>query len=344
MSDCHAPSEIGGCCIKHYYSNASVSGSGPGSGSGSSLARTSLGEGSSPSANSSPATKAEDERRLLCEELVSTEKSYGRMLKSVCKGMIHRLVKLEELEPSKAPLMSLAERSAVFLNLPHIFELQQKLYKELKRLREDRELLGPQLGKVLLTFAPFFKIYVNYVNNYAESQETLKKLREDRPALDVFLRHCELCEGARVSDLMISPVQRVPRYALLLRAIEKVTPPDGGSLPGLRTALAGVEAVAQDINESFRRAEARARVCEIALLIEGVEDLVTPFRSFVKDGPLEKRYNNSQFKLNGSHEQQTQHKQRRGSFVCAFYSFLSLCLRLSPVCCRDQIVSFLALQ
>lgn len=230
---------------------------------------------------------------------MSTEKSYGRGLKAVVRGMMLRLAKYEEMAPDVRPMMDREEIARVFLNLSDIFDLQQKLYAELKQLRFERELLGPRLGKVLLTYTPFFKLYASYVNGYEASQELLRRLREERPQLDSFFRHCELVEGGRISDFMIQPVQRVPRYALLLRAIEKVTAPSDGSLSGIRTALAGVEAVALDINESFRRAEARARVLEIAAHIEGIsaEELVTPHRFFVKDGQLDKKYNHSQFKL-----------------------------------------------
>lgn len=306
-ADCRAPgcfarSEIGGCCIKHYYrSNTAARNGSPGSGSAASPPPAAAAVCLSPtsSATAAAARKAEEERRQLCEELVATEKSYGRGLKAVVRGMMLRLAKYEELAPDARPLMDRDEIARVFMNLKDIFDLQQKLHAELKQLRFQRELLGPQLGKVLLTYTPFFKLYASYVNGYEASQELLRRLREERPQLDAFFRHCELCEGGRISDFMIQPVQRVPRYALLLRAIEKVTAPSDGSLGGIRTALAGVEAVALDINESFRRAEARARVLEIAAHIEGIsaEELVTPHRFFVKDGPLDKKYNHSQFRL-----------------------------------------------
>jgi hypothetical protein len=79
------------------------------------------------------------------------------------------------------------------------------------------------------------------------------------------------------------------------RAIEQTTDANDGRLAtGIRTPLSAIEAIANDINESFRKKEARAKVIEIAEHMEGLEEeLVTPHRIFIRDGPLDKKYNNS---------------------------------------------------
>lgn len=252
--------------------------------------------------------KSEEERRQLCEELVATERSYGRMLKSVIKGMMYRLEKYEELPEvvsgSAKPLMDARERQCIFLNLAHLWELQQKLYGDLRALQERGALVGPELGALLQQYAPFFRIYSSYCSSYADSSELLRKLREERPALDLMLRHCELVQGARIADLMIAPVQRPPRYVLLLRALAKVTPTsEMDCVASIHAALELIESVASDINASFSRGESRAKLLSLAAHIEGIPDsdpLLTPHRLYIRDGPLTKRYNNSRLKLSES--------------------------------------------
>ncbi len=69
-------------------------------------------------------------------------------------------------------------------------------------------------------------------------------------------------------DFLIMPVQRIPRYSLLLRELIKHTPPSHPDLKGLQQALERVDGIAVFLNEEKRRAE------EYALIVALQEKLV----------------------------------------------------------------------
>jgi len=87
---------------------------------------------------------------------------------------------------------------------------------------------------------------------------------------------------------LITPIQRIPRYLLLLRGVLKLTADEDPMRSDLKVALDQFDHIANDINESFRRKEARLRVIEVQEHLEGGKNLVTPTRYHLKDGCLRK--------------------------------------------------------
>ena len=52
------------------------------------------------------------------------------------------------------------------------------------------------------------------------------------------LKHTDLCRGlANLPAFLICPVQRLPRYLLILRDLQKCTPEDHPDYPNLKEAL-----------------------------------------------------------------------------------------------------------
>lgn len=66
-----------------------------------------------------------------------------------------------------------------------------------------------------------------------------------------------------LSSLLIMPIQRVPRYYMLLQKLIELTPSYHKDLPGLQKALQEISKTATAINESKREEE--NRVCFILL-------------------------------------------------------------------------------
>jgi FYVE/RhoGEF/PH domain-containing protein 5/6 len=66
----------------------------------------------------------------------------------------------------------------------------------------------------------FLKTYTQYINNYDAAQNAVAKCSQDNPRFQRWLeetRNDPLCKGLGLQSYLIMPVQRVPRYSLLLR-------------------------------------------------------------------------------------------------------------------------------
>ena len=91
---------------------------------------------------------------------------------------------------------------------------------------------------------------------------------------------------ASVADLLIQPVQRLPRYRLLLEQLLRHTPPAHPEHAPLRTALAAVERATAAVNETMKLRERAAQVVAIQNQLSGNIELQRPGRLFVRQGPL----------------------------------------------------------
>jgi RhoGEF domain len=93
--------------------------------------------------------------------------------------------------------------------------------------------------------ASFFKMYSTYINNYDVAMKRVRLL-EAHTEFRAFIRACELQEGCRGLDLrsyLIQPVQRVPRYKLLLAELLKHTRDTHPDWSNLTTALTEVRLI-----------------------------------------------------------------------------------------------------
>eukprot|EP00457_Paulinella_chromatophora_P003890 gb/GEZN01003898.1/.p1 GENE.gb/GEZN01003898.1/~~gb/GEZN01003898.1/.p1 ORF type:complete len:600 (-),score=59.67 gb/GEZN01003898.1/:237-2036(-) len=232
------------------------------------------------------------------EDLFEFERQYGECLDNIIKGFVLRLTKLGELG---RPVVVRSEIDAMFLNVRDIAELHRKIRGPLEMLRFERKLLSPELPKVYGTFVPFLKLYQFYVNNYGQAEKKMITLRQQRDPFGFFMNLSEACEGQKIFEFMIQPVQYLP--ALLTKLHDLFLALD--SLHPMRHNLLDLtqklDALAESINISFRENEARQRVVQIQALLEpsklGVVDIVTPHRTHVLDGPLEKQFNNKSMHL-----------------------------------------------
>lgn len=101
-----------------------------------------------------------------------------------------------------------------------------------------------------------------------------------------------------LTDLIIMPVQRIPRYKLLLQEIVKRTESDHPDFNGLKEALALIEQVNAENNETLKDFDARMRVLCVMNEIEKAPNLASPARRFVYSGELWK------IKVNGKLERE----------------------------------------
>uniref|UniRef100_A0A5F7ZVZ9 Rho guanine nucleotide exchange factor 17 n=1 Tax=Macaca mulatta TaxID=9544 RepID=A0A5F7ZVZ9_MACMU len=131
-------------------------------------------------------------------------------------------------------------------------------------------------------------IYSAYIDNFLNAKDAVRVAKEARPAFLKFLEQSmrENKEKQALSDLMIKPVQRIPRYELLVKDLLKHTPEDHPDHPLLLEAQRNIKQVAERINKGVRsaeEAERHARVLqEIEAHIEGMEDLQAPLRRFLR--------------------------------------------------------------
>jgi hypothetical protein len=114
------------------------------------------------------------------------------------------------------------------------------------------------LADLFLHYAPAFKLYVGFISKYGQSIETLGK-EQDRPnkKLNTFLDEqlnvlIERGENGTVHDYLVTMIQRIPRYRMLLEDIIKHIETDHEAYERLGQALKNISETAKFCNDKDR--------------------------------------------------------------------------------------------
>jgi hypothetical protein len=138
-------------------------------------------------------------------------------------------------------------------------------------------------------------MYKIYCSCYDSAISTLTDRLESRPAFAdwVYKTRLSLGEGeGNLFSYLIMPVQRVPRYSLLLDALLKYTPQTHPDYENLRMALQKVTDVAIHVNHGVSEEEHRMKVVEVQkrFIFNYVglrtKSIVVPHRRYIREGIL----------------------------------------------------------
>eukprot|EP01080_Neovahlkampfia_damariscottae_P009289 gene9289-1377_t len=219
-------------------------------------------------------------RKQLIDEIYDTEKEYVNSLDIIMSIYYLPLKKKKYLEQEHI--------DQIFGSLPSIQGLQQNL---LTQMDVQMKNYTPLIGKVFVDMALYLKIYPEYINGFDEASALLEELCESKKGLGSFLEKQSAapeCEGLPIQGFLIKPVQRIPRYKLLLRDLLKVTPTNHIDYENLKIAFEKIDFVAGFVNEQKRAAENQKIVLQLSSKLdqETQEIILKPNRRLIQRGNL----------------------------------------------------------
>ncbi|XP_019855957.1 PREDICTED: rho guanine nucleotide exchange factor 39-like isoform X2 [Amphimedon queenslandica] len=149
------------------------------------------------------------------------------------------------------------------------------------------------LGDAFLYLGPFLKLYGSYSGNFQTATATLEKcLKSDQRFNDFILTQESRpeCNYLNLSALLIVPVQRIPRYKLLLDDLLKHTKQTHIEYTKINSAVQQISAVASYINEYIRFHQNQQKMIQVQSSLTGgyVPVIVMPGRQFIKEGKMMK--------------------------------------------------------
>lgn len=98
------------------------------------------------------------------------------------------------------------------------------------------------------------------------------------------------CEGLSLESFLVLPVQRIPRYKMLLDEVKKCTPLDHPDYADISVACETIKEVATENNEAFHIREAEEKLYKLMTLIEPPIDLLdTQTRRFIREADMQKQ-------------------------------------------------------
>jgi len=178
--------------------------------------------------------------------------------------------------------------SKIFSNIEAILEVHLFFILELE---EKMKTWCPstQLGNLFIEKSSLLHNYTEYITNYNTSLQVLEKLRK-KSVFNSFLEDAKKhprCQRLGLAGLLIMPVQRIPRYELLLRDYIKHTWRDHQDYAALGTAIQSIQQVNKYINDKKKESDLKHRMEEVQEKLKGNrENLLQTHRRFIMEGAM----------------------------------------------------------
>jgi len=225
--------------------------------------------------------KHEKKRLMILNEIVSSEETYLNRLE-ITRDLF--IIPIQERN-----LLSKAERDGQFGELEAIVDLHMDLSRRLTTAHADGVL---EVGQVFSEICPEFGIYKGYLKCFEKALVKRGKLLTSNRKFAEYLVEAKAdprCQGFSMESLLIEPVQRIPRYRLLLEDLLKSTPESHTDFNSIKNALESICTIAAENNEAIRQQEELDKVYQVMQQMEyngSVNLLDNEDRKFLKQDDL----------------------------------------------------------
>eukprot|EP01126_Amoeba_proteus_P013774 TRINITY_DN15905_c0_g1_i1.p1 TRINITY_DN15905_c0_g1~~TRINITY_DN15905_c0_g1_i1.p1 ORF type:complete len:386 (+),score=67.68 TRINITY_DN15905_c0_g1_i1:65-1222(+) len=210
-------------------------------------------------------------RKHIVKELYTSEKSYVSDLDVVVQKFILPLKAMLK-ESHKKPILNMGEILEIFSNFEHIWSFHCKflndLGKKILNYEEETTLIGP----TIMEAASKMHLYHYYIDNLDKGRSKIASEIEKKSTFSNFLRETELPSSRTLDSYLILPVQRIPRYILLVQDIISNTSPTHPDRNCLQLSLVTLKNVADLLNNKRKFEEQQ----------EKMENLCSCIRNFPK--------------------------------------------------------------
>ncbi|KAI9586905.1 myosin-M heavy chain [Glossina fuscipes] len=235
------------------------------------------GTGNTPiSTPSSEVDKRRNFRLQAIQEIVSSEKTYLQQLELLMEYFVKPLKEEKVIDETS--------HIALFGQIEMIHNLNGEFLQELQSDMNN-------VAKAFLRMAPFFKLYSVYAFDYRNALFLLQHLVSKNAG---FRRFLEVNESRpevqrKLNSLMIVPIQRVPRYKLLLEQVLLYTSPADTDFKALRQSVKEIENTVSHINSCVEDQEVTQVLINLQnSLVNRTPNIVQPSRKVIKEGVLQK--------------------------------------------------------
>lgn len=219
--------------------------------------------------------KKEKRRKKVTKELFETEKTYLNHLELVNKHFDFPL-RFNCLIPDNI-------HNKIFGNIEQLCEVNKTLLEYMEQTT---------IGQAFHYLGPFLKLYSSYANNHENALSSLQEWLQKSSEFKDFIRTQEErpdVQGLKLNALLITPVQRIPRYKLLLEDLLECTSTDHHDYQQLKEAAQQIGEIASHINEHMKQHENFQKMLSIQKSFDSsAPKILAPGREFLREGVLKK--------------------------------------------------------
>uniref|UniRef100_A0A8C8SHQ7 Phosphatidylinositol-3,4,5-trisphosphate dependent Rac exchange factor 1 n=1 Tax=Pelusios castaneus TaxID=367368 RepID=A0A8C8SHQ7_9SAUR len=212
-------------------------------------------------------------RLCVLSEILLTERDYVGTLRFLQSAFLHRI--RQNAVDNAEKYITEENVKILFSNIEDILDVHKEFLAALEFCLQPEPQSQHELGNVFLKFKDKFFVYEEYCSNHEKALRLLMELNKI-PAVRAFLLGCMLLGGRKTTDIplegyLLTPIQRICKYPLLLKELAKRTPSKHPDHQAVQNALQGMKAVCTNINETKRQMEKLEALEQLQSHIEGWE-------------------------------------------------------------------------
>ncbi|KAJ3325340.1 Myosin 10A, isoform D [Boothiomyces sp. JEL0866] len=214
-------------------------------------------------------------------ELIETEIDYVKDLNT--------MLTVTDVQMKDCKLIPEKEMELIFSNIDQLLNANQILMNKLTA-RRDENLFIECVGDLIADSAESFNVYCIYAANYPAAMKLIYGY-QSKPDIKELLQkwmNAPEVRGLSLESFLIKPVQRICKYPLLIRELEKYSERAGNMKDKdlLRNAAEKIEAVVTKVNEATRAAEEKQRILNIGSTIDSPTPLELEDKVHLRDGTM----------------------------------------------------------
>jgi RhoGEF domain len=214
-------------------------------------------------------------RRKATEEILSSERTYIDTL--------NKLINFFVLPLKNLNLIDAASYTNLFGQIELIYSINKEFLNRLETNHND-------VATVFLKMSPFFKIYSVYAFDFKNCMVLLQTLITENAPFRAFLETNESRPEVqqKLNSLMITPIQRVPRYRLLLQQVLLFSSPADTEYKSIQDSIMQIESTINHINSVVEDQENISRLINIQNSLNSRKPNImkSVSRKLVKEGIL----------------------------------------------------------
>eukprot|EP01125_Pyxidicula_operculata_P000176 TRINITY_DN1026_c0_g1_i1.p1 TRINITY_DN1026_c0_g1~~TRINITY_DN1026_c0_g1_i1.p1 ORF type:complete len:992 (+),score=183.22 TRINITY_DN1026_c0_g1_i1:122-3097(+) len=214
--------------------------------------------------------KVSDKRDKIIHELIQTEQTYLKSLYT-----LNYVYRQPMKKVTKELYLTEDQLNTIFGNLDAITKVNQKFLESLITKFKDWTPTD-SISPIIKTSLPEFKSYFDYSINFKESTTLCDDLKKNSIEFKSFcdaIAEDPVSGGLDIYSYLIMPIQRLPRYVLLITEIIKNTPEDHPDYAELQSVLSEMKALTDEFNNAPKLHEQKVqRTREVIRSFEKYKD------------------------------------------------------------------------
>ena len=228
-------------------------------------------------------------RIKIIDEILDTERTYCRHLEAcITIYMVPLAAQQEKPLLSPKAIRDIFGEVEVIANLHRNFreDLESTLVRSRAGLRSN-SVAEIYVGPAFLRLLDCLKLYKPYISNYDRSSNALSDALESPKFHSWAEKQHSTNETLSLANILITPIQRIPRYSLLLQELLKHMAMSHPDYENLDKALKGVLSIADYLEAERGKVEDTNKVVKIQEQLNNAPmKLVAPFRRFVFESDI----------------------------------------------------------